>query len=124
VAACIIGGVGRGTRREEMRREARLVGALGFAGAVALPAILFHRVVGTVVFRPEARYLTGWIPWVLMAAGLLFLLPVAISAGRDPASPLYPRARRAYAGWGVTLYLLGFALATQVSTLVEGPGMH
>jgi hypothetical protein len=46
---------------------------------------------------------------------MAFLLPVAVSAGRPPESRIYPRARNAYAGWGVTLYLLGFLLALQVA---------
>jgi hypothetical protein len=57
------------------------------------------------------------VPWVLIAAGLAFFVPVAWSAGRDPGSRWYPRARNAYAGWGITLYLLGCGLATQVAQI-------
>jgi hypothetical protein len=49
-------------------------------------------------------------------------VPVAVSAGMSPASRYYPRGRRAYLGWGLTLYLLGFALATQVSQLMVSVG--
>jgi hypothetical protein len=51
--------------------------------------------------------------------GLAFLLPVAYSSGMDPDSRRFPRFRRAYAGWGITLYLLGIALATQVAQLYD-----
>ena len=54
--------------------------------------------------------------------GLAFLLPVAWSAGMDPESRWFPRARPAYAGWGVTLYLLGFLLAWQVVQIQGAAG--
>ena len=78
----------------------------GFLLAAALPLVLFPRVLS-------------------MVAGLAFLLPVAWSAGRNPESRWYPRARNAYAGWGISLYLLGFGLATQVAqitSLTSSPG--
>ena len=49
--------------------------------------------------------------------GLLFLLPVA-SPGWT-REPLVPARARAYAGWGVTLYLLGFLLAWQVARIQD-----
>ncbi len=73
------------------RRQARTVGAVGFLLAVT--------------------------PWALIVLGLLFLVPVALSAGRDPESRWYPRARNAYAGWGISLYLLGVILGSQVAQL-------
>ena len=88
--------------------------------AIALPVVLWHGVVAGIAseFRLDAHYLlTEWSPWLLIVAGLGFGLPVAWSAGRDPESRWYPRARRAYAGWGVTLYLLGVALASQVAEI-------
>jgi hypothetical protein len=100
------------------RRQKQLVGLAGFAGAAALPALLWHRAIGVVAsdFRVEADYLlTGWLGYALIAGGLLLLLPVAWSAGRHPDSRLYPRMRQAYMGWGVSLYLLGFAVAAQVA---------
>ena len=103
------------------RHNARLVGAVGFALAFALPVVLFYGVVADVAseFQLTLEYLvSGWTPWILILAGLAFIFPVAWSAGRDPESKWYPRARRAYAGWGISLYLLGFALATQVSQIV------
>jgi hypothetical protein len=111
--------VAAGTRQRRIdarRRQARVVGAAGFAAALALPVALFHGAIATLAAQPrlELHYLTGWLPWALLAAGLLFLLPVAWSAGMDPASRWFPRGRSAYAGWGVTLYLLGLLLAWQV----------
>lgn len=102
------------------RRQARRVGATGFLLACALPVILWRHVIADVAsgFRLDATYLvTGWTPWVLIGAGLVFFVPVAWSAGSDPESRWYPRARNAYAGWGISLYVLGCALATQVSQI-------
>jgi hypothetical protein len=110
----------RRARGLQESRRARRLGAVGFAAAVALPALLFHRAFADIVseFRFDFHYfLAEWPPWVLIVAGLAFLAPVAWSAGRDSRSRWYPRARNAYAGWGTTLYLLGLALATQVSQL-------
>jgi hypothetical protein len=52
-------------------------------------------------------------PWLLLLAGIGFLLPVAVSAGVHRESRLYPRARGSYFIWGVVLYLLGIVLAVQ-----------
>ncbi len=93
---------------------------LGFAAAAALPVVLFEDVVADLAAKPQWNqlyYLTGWTPWVLLAAGLLFMVPVVVSEGLSPDSRFFPRARRAYAGWGVTLYLLGFLLAWQVARI-------
>jgi hypothetical protein len=101
------------------RREKQLVGLIGFLAAAALPALLWHRAIATIAsdFRLELDYLvTGWLGYVLLAGGLLLLLPVAFSAGRHPGSRLYPRMRNAYLGWGTSLYLMGFAVAAQVAT--------
>ena len=108
------------------RRTARLVGLAGFIAAAALPPILWHRAIAAVArdFRADIPYLTGWLAYALIAAGLLFFVPVLISIGRRPDSRLYPRARNAYAGWGVSCYLLGIALATQVAQIATGPGAH
>ena len=103
----------------QRRRQARWLGAGGFLAALCAPVWFFHGVVATLAadFKSDVQYLSGWTPWVLLAAGLLFLLPVAWSAGMDPESRWFPRARAAYAGWGVTLYLLGFLLAWQVAKI-------
>jgi hypothetical protein len=102
-------------------REKQLIGLLGFAGAVALPLTLWHGAIGTVAadFRLDLGYLvTGWTGYGLIALGLLLLAPVVWSAGRNPESRLYPRFRNAYMGWGVSLYLLGFMVATEVAAAV------
>jgi hypothetical protein len=107
------------SRDERRRRQARRVGAVGFVLALALPIVLWGRAISDIAaaFKPDLGYFSGWVPWVLIAAGLAFLVPVAWSAGRSPDSRWYPRARNAYAGWGVTLYLLGCGLATQVAQI-------
>jgi hypothetical protein len=100
------------------RRERQLLGLAGFAGAAALPWALWHRAIAVMAsdFRLDADYLvTGWLGYGLIALGLLCLLPVAWSAGRQPGSRLYPRLRNAYMGWGLSLYLMGFAVAAQVA---------
>jgi hypothetical protein len=102
------------------RARARRIGLAGFAIAVALPALLFHRVVKAVAqeFRLDVAYLVSeWTPWALIAAGLAFAVPVVWSAGRDPESRWYPRSRNAYAGWASVLYLLGMGLAFQVAQI-------
>jgi hypothetical protein len=69
----------------------------------------------------DLEYLvTGWSAWVLIGLGLVLMLPVVISIGRHPESRLYPRARNAYAGWGISLYLLGIMLASQVAQIARG----
>jgi len=86
---------------------------------------VWHEPIGLVAtdFRLELQYLiTGWTGYGLIMIGLLFLLPVAISVGRHPDDRLYPRSRNAYIGWGVTLYLLGCAIATQVAQIANGYG--
>lgn len=109
-----------GARRQQLsRRNARLVGLLGFVLAAALPPILWHRAIAAVAsdFRIEPEYLSGWTGYVLIVLGLCFLLPVLVSIGRTPESRLYPRGRNAYAGWGVSLYLLGCVIASQVAAV-------
>jgi hypothetical protein len=100
------------------RRQKQLLGLLGFACAAALPWALWHRAIAAIAtdFRLEADYLlTGWLGYALIGLGLLCLAPVAWSAGRHPSSRLYPRLRNAYMGWGLSLYLMGFAVAAQVA---------
>jgi hypothetical protein len=97
------------------------VGLVGFACAAALPVLLWHRAIAIVAsdFRLDAEYLlTGWLGYALIAGGLLMLLPVVWSAGLRPGSRLYPRSRNAFMGWGVSLYIMGFAVATQVAAAV------
>ncbi len=112
----------RAQKERRSRRRARLVGLGGFLGALALPLVLWHRPITVIAseFRLDLDYLvTGWSAYGLIMLGLLFLVPVAISAGRSPSSRLYPRSRNAYAGWGITLYLLGLILASQVAAVAN-----
>jgi hypothetical protein len=106
------------------RRRARWVGLLGFVAAAAMPVVLWHRSISAVAsdFRLELNYLvTGWTAYALIGLGLMFFVPVVISIGHNPESRLYPRSRNAYAGWGVSLYLLGVILASQVAAVT---GLH
>ena len=110
-------------RDQLSRRNARLVGVGGFLLAAALPPLLWHRAIEAIAtdFRFEFGYLvTGWTAWSLIVLGLLFFIPVVLSIGRDPAGRFYPRSRQAYIGWGVVLYVLGVALASQVGQIADG----
>jgi hypothetical protein len=102
-------------------REKQLVGLVGFLAAAALPVALWHRAIAIVAsdFRLDLDYLlTGWLGYGLIALGLLLVLPVALSAGRNPESRLYPRSRNVFMGWGTSLYILGLAVAAQVAAAV------
>ncbi len=106
-------------------RTARLAGLAGFVAALALPIGLWHAEMAAVGedFRLDATYLvTGWTGYGLIALGLLFLVPVLISIGRHPEDRLYPRSRNAYAAYGICLYLLGMALASQVAQILSVHG--
>ena len=105
------------------RRQARITGCVGFVLAACLPIVLFGRTITTIAqaFRFDLTYLlTGWSPWVLMGLGLLCFIPVALDEIRDRR--FYRNGSGAWAGWGVTLYLLGFALATQVTQIAGSLG--
>ena len=100
-----------------------MLGWSGFFAALIGPLILWREPIRAVStdFVWEWDYLVmGWTGYALIAAGLLFMLPVVISIGRFPEDRLYPRSRNAYAGWGITLYLLGCAVATQVAQITQG----
>ena len=107
--------------RLRRRRTLRIGGALVLAAA-ALPALLWHDTIAAIAaaFRLEPRYFVmGWTPWVLMALGLACFIPIAIEALRDPERRFVRRGTGAWYGWGVSLYLLGFVLATQVQQIAE-----
>ena len=93
---------------------------LAFLCAAAVPVALWHHAIAAIAadFRLEAGYLTGWSGFGLIAAGLVLLLPVVWSTRLSPASRLYPRFRNAYMGWGVSLYVMGLGLASQVAAAV------
>jgi hypothetical protein len=85
--------------------------AFAFLCAAAAPVALWHHAIGAVAedFRLEPGYLTGWSGFALIGLGLLLMLPVVVAR---------PRFRNVYMGWGVSLYLLGLALASQVAAAV------
>ena len=119
--------MGRRRSKQELdQRTARLAGLAGFLVAAALPPLLWHRAIAAVAndFRMEIPYLTGWLAYGLIGLGLLFFVPVLVSIGRRPDSRFYPRARNAWAGWGVSCYLLGIALATQIAQIAGASGLH
>jgi hypothetical protein len=99
-------------------RLARPAGALGTVLLlVVVPLALWHNVLHDVLasFHWSVSYAAAELgPWLLLLAGVLFLVPVAASAGLHPESRLYPRGRRALFVWGVVLYLLGTLLAAQL----------
>src|SRR4051812_33519282 len=101
----------------------RRTGATGFLLALALPIVLWHRVMRDIAseFRLEGRYLlTGCSPWLLMAAGLACLATAGIVEWRQRDRRFYAAGGAAWVGWGVSLYLLGFMLATQVAQIADG----
>jgi hypothetical protein len=102
---------------------ARRSGPVVFLVAAALPVVLWHRVVADIAseFRLDPAYLvSGWMCWVLMALGLACLIPPAIADHRHRHGRVCPRGTGAWYGGGITLYLLGFALATQVAQIADG----
>jgi hypothetical protein len=117
-----------GTRRQKeiaARRRARRTGAVGFVAAAALPVLLWRDVVAAIAseFHLEVRYLVaGWSPWVLMALGLLCLAIGGVLDWRNRDRRFYGPTGAAWAGWGLSLYLLGFALATQVAQIADALG--
>jgi hypothetical protein len=112
-------------REQVARRRARRTGAAGFAGALALPILLWHRTVAAIAseFHLEVRYLiTGWAPWALMALGLLCLAIAGFVDWRTRDRRFYRPGSAAWVGWGISLYLLGFGLATQVAQIADSLG--
>jgi hypothetical protein len=110
-------------RDQLSRRRARRVGAVGFALASALPFVLWHRVMADIASeaRVDLRYvLMECSPWVLMGLGLACFAYVWVLDRRDRDRRFYGQPTRAWFAWGVTLYLLGFGLATQVAQMAGG----
>jgi hypothetical protein len=100
-------------------RRTRVAVCCLLAAALA-PVAIWHGLLADILssFHLSLGYLAGELaPWAILLTGLGFLTPVALSAGRDPEDPLYPRNRRAYLAWGVVLYVLGFCLALQVAQI-------
>jgi hypothetical protein len=114
--------VGR-SKQQLAPARAKAVGVLGFAAAVALPIVLWRDAVAALAqgFDPSLGYfLAAWTPFCLIGLGLLLLVPVVYSIGLNSYAAAYPRRRNVYAGWGISLYLLGLALATQVGWMAHG----
>jgi hypothetical protein len=112
-------------REQTARRRALRTGAGGFGIALALPIVLWHHVIAAIAseFHLDARYLvTGWAPWVLMALGLVCLLIAGVIDWRARDRRFYGPTGAAWVGWGVSLYILGFALATQVAQIADSIG--
>lgn len=71
-------------------------------------------------FELKPSYLaSGVLPFLLMALGLACAIPIVVAELRDREHRFHRQGTAAWAGWGVTLYLLGFGLATQVAQLLE-----
>ena len=110
-------------RDQLARQRARRVGAVGFAIACGLPFALWHNVMADILAeaRIDFRYVVMELaPWLLMALGLVCFAYVMVLDRRDRDRRFYGTPTRAWFAWGVTLYLLGFGLATQVSQMAGG----
>jgi hypothetical protein len=90
-------------------------------GAAVLPIVLWRDVIADIAAATADQRVSfmilGWMPWALMALGLGCAVPVAVERRRSRAGRFYTAGSGAWQGWGVTLYLLGFALATQVAQI-------
>ena len=110
-------------REQLSRRRARRFGAAGFAVALALPFVLWHNVMADIASeaRMDLRYVVmECSPWLLMGLGLACFAYVMVLDRRDRDRRFYGEPTRAWFAWGITLYLLGFALATQVAQMAHG----
>ncbi|MCW3009801.1 MAG: hypothetical protein JWO90_205 [Solirubrobacterales bacterium] len=118
---------GRTSRRSAaaQQRRSQLVGAVGVLLAAVVPAYLWHDVVADIAAASsgglDTATLVGWAPWVLMALGLLCAVPILVEHLRDRDRRFHRPGTGAWVGWGVSLYLMGFGLATQVAQI---HGLH
>lgn len=112
-------------RDQRARRRSERIGALGVLLAAALPILLWRDVIADIAAATADQSTTvvivGWAPWVLMALGVLCVIPVALERWRSRGGRFHSAGTGAWTGWGVTLYLLGFGLATQVAQI---HGLH
>jgi len=110
---------------EILDRRSMLAAVAALLLCIALPLAFWHALIGDILdrFRWDLFYFVSEAtPWLLLTAGVAFLTPVALSAGRSPESRLYPRARNGYFGWGIVLYLMGLLLAVQVAQIAALSG--
>jgi hypothetical protein len=107
------------------RRRSQLVGAFGVLLAALLPVYLWHDVVADIASvtagLDTTTFVVGWAPWVLMVLGLLCTIPIVVEHIRTRDRRFYRPGTGAWVGWGVSLYIMGFALATQVAQI---HGLH
>ncbi len=107
------------TRPATRLKQGQVAGAVGVVLAALLPAWLWHDVIADIarLRSLDATLVVGWAPWGLMLLGLLCAIPIVAEHLRDRERRFHRPGTGAWAGWGVTLYLLGFALATQVAQI-------
>ena len=108
------------SKQQASARAVALSAWIGFIVALALPVAAWHHTMASVAgrFHLSASYLiTGWSGYLLIAAGLVLMAPAAVAAGLPEEHRLRLRHRGAYLSWGIVLYLLGLALASQVAAL-------
>lgn len=108
------------SKQQASTRAVVLSAWIGFLAAIALPVVAWHHTMASVAgrFHLSASYLiTGWSGYLLLAAGVMLMAPAAVSSGLPPDHRLRPLHRGAYLSWGIVLYLLGIALASQVAAL-------
>jgi hypothetical protein len=108
------------SKQQVSTRVAAVSAWVGVIAALVLPIAFWHHSIAGVAgrFRLDLGYLiTGWSGYALLAAGLVMMLPAALAAGTSPDSRLRLRHRGAYLSWGIVLYILGLALASQVAAL-------
>lgn len=116
----------RARRRDPaaQRRRSQCVGAVGVLIAAVLPVYLWHDVVADIarVSAFDMTLVVGWMPWLLMSLGLLCCVPMVLVRLREgPERRFHRPGSGAWVGWGVSLYVLGFGLATQVAQI---HGLH
>ena len=108
----------RGRSAQQISPAAARVSAwVGLALALALPVLLWSHDIGVVAstFHLGLGYLlTGWGAYALILGGLVLLAAVMVRPG--PAED--HARRRARVTWGVSLYLLGMLLASQVAAFL------
>jgi hypothetical protein len=93
------------------------------AVALGLPWLLWHETIASIasMFRWQPAYLiAGWAPWALMVLGALCYLPVMHERLRGSRGRFHGSSRTAWYGWAISLYFLGFLLATQVAQIAGG----